>query len=241
MTKKEKMIHLFLPFMILGMLAASQFKTTLMVNQQKSKAALNIENLTQQIEYQTMLNKQLKKQLEEQAKINNQLLKQFLQGDDVSIDLLKQLEWVRFIGNLTDVQGPGIQITLDDALAREGDPRYLMIHDSDIKKILNELKKSGAQAISINGERIVPMSEQICAGPTILINRTRYSVPYVISAIGNADHMFETISNSDFITVLRYDKIRIDIKKLDSIVIPKFNYDVHKITKLISFLEEDKK
>lgn len=241
MTKKEKKIYLFLPFMILGILIASQFKTTLLVNQQKSKAALNIENLTQQIEYQSMLNKQLKKQLEEQSALNNQLLKQFLQGDDVSIDLLKQLERVRFIGNLTDVQGPGIQITLDDALAREGDPRYLMIHDSDIKKILNELKKSGAQAISINGERIVPMSEQICAGPTILINRTRYSVPYVINAVGNADHMYEAISNSDFITVLRYDKIRIDIKKFDNIVIPKFNYEVHKISRLISFLEEDKK
>ena len=66
-------------------------------------------------------------------------------------------------------------------------PSWFIIHDYDIRTILNELKTAGAQAIAINGERVVPMSEQICVGPTIIINDNRYPVPYIIEAIGEPD------------------------------------------------------
>jgi uncharacterized protein YlxW (UPF0749 family) len=60
-----------------------------------------------------------------------------------------------------------------------------LIHDSDINQTVNELKAAGAEAISINDQRLVAMSPIRCAGPTVLVNNVPQPPPYVIRAIGN--------------------------------------------------------
>ena len=63
---------------------------------------------------------------------------------------------------LTDVTGEGVIVTLKDNDAVDStkvlDSSYLLVHDSDLLGIVNELKNGGAEAISINGERIVSTS-----------------------------------------------------------------------------------
>ena len=49
---------------------------------------------------------------------------------------------------------------------------------------INELRAAGAEAISLNDQRIVAMSEVRCAGPTVSVNNVRSAPPYVIKAIG---------------------------------------------------------
>ena len=113
---------------------------------------------------------------------------------------------------------------------------WFIIHDHDIRTILNDLKKAGAQAIAINGERVVPMSEQICAGPTILINGNRYPVPYVIEAIGDPYALYEAMDISYKVAELREFNIQVDIKKAESIRISKFS-GTDKLDRYISGLE----
>jgi uncharacterized protein YlxW (UPF0749 family) len=60
-----------------------------------------------------------------------------------------------------------------------------IIHDTDIAAVVNELKASGAEAISVNGQRIVAVSPIRCVGPTIMVNFTPQSPPFIIKAIGN--------------------------------------------------------
>jgi uncharacterized protein YlxW (UPF0749 family) len=52
-------------------------------------------------------------------------------------------------------------------------------------KIVNEMRVSGAEAISVNDERITAMSEIRCAGTTILVNLNKIAPPFVIKATGN--------------------------------------------------------
>ena len=139
---------------------------------------------------------------------------------------------------LVGVEGAGITITLDDAPVREPGmpPSWFIIHDYDIRTILNELKTAGAQAIAINGERVVPMSEQICAGPTIIINDNRYPVPYIIEAIGEPDGLYEAMSTSNKVAELKEFNILVDIKKSDKIRISKFS-GADKLDRYISGLE----
>ena len=101
--------------------------------------------------------------------------------------------------------------------------------------MLNDLA-AGAQAIAINGERVVPMSEQICAGPTIIMNGNRYPVPYVIEAIGDPDALYEAISYSYKVAELREFNILVDIKKSNKIRISKFS-GADKLDRYISGLE----
>ena len=236
MRDKDNRVIFFMIFLLLGILLAVQFRSTLYLNRQKTSTALSVERLKERISEETKINTDLKTEIDENIAKKESLLKSYLEGKN-EYDLLSQWKNIMLKSGFTDVKGPGITIKLDDAVARQdADPMLLIIHDQDIRIILNELKKAGAQAISINGERIVATSELVCAGPTILINRNRYPVPYVINAIGDPDLLYDTLSKSERIAVMIEDKIRIDIKKTKDILVPRFS-NVENLEKLISGLE----
>jgi uncharacterized protein YlxW (UPF0749 family) len=95
---------------------------------------------------------------------------------------------------LTAVSGPGVQITLDDA-PRDGGgglpsgarPDDLVIHQSDVQGVVNALWAAGAEAISIDGQRLGPTSAIRFAGEAVLVDFNPVTNPYEISAIGDRD------------------------------------------------------
>lgn len=222
--------------MIFGVVLAVQFRSTIYSNRQKSSAAFNAERLRAEINNEMRINNELRSEIEEQTVKREKYLKSLIENKN-DYEMLEEWDRVMLKAGLTDVKGAGITIKLDDAAARQGEnPELLIIHDNDIRQILNELKKAGAQAISINGERIVATSEQVCAGPTILINRNRHAVPYTINAIGDPDLLFDTLSRCERIAIMIEDKIRIDIKKSKGVYVPHFS-NIDKLNSYISGLE----
>lgn len=240
MLKSINGIILLVGFILLSMTIVLQARSTAYKNQLKNINALSVEKLTSRINEEKKLENELKAQIELLNEKIDSYLKASINEKTDNAPLL-EYEKLKVQAGLTDVQGAGIIIKLDDAPARaEGDWQKLIIHDSDIKIILNELKAAGAQAISINGERIVPTSEIFCAGPNITINGNKYPVPYQINAIGDADVLYDSLSKSERILLMIEDKIRIDIRKSGNVVIPKYSgYD--NISKKISSLEVVKK
>ncbi len=217
--------------LIFGMVLSLQFRSTF-VKSQSGKNALDIERLKTQIEAELSKQNALKNSVSELLTKKDQLIKYFLENSQ-NPHILGDWEIARLKACLTSVEGPGVIITLNDAPARTNvDPNLLIIHDTDMRIILNDLKKAGAQAISINDERITPMSELVCAGPTIRINGNRYSVPYIIKAIGNPARLVESLELSDRIALMKYDNIRVDVKKSASIVIPAFDDPVSRVSGL---------
>ena len=97
----------------------------------------------------------------------------------------------QFLAGLTPVQGPGVIVTLTDS--KKPFPQKLppgmtppsVIHDGDINQVVNELKAGGAEAISVNGQRLVATSAVRVTGATILINNTPQIGPFVVKAIGD--------------------------------------------------------
>lgn len=237
MRKDGRKYILMMVFLLFGIAVAMQFKSTLIYNRQSASSALNMENLKQQlIEEQTEAEK-LKTAIDENLSSKEKLIKAHLEQES---DKNLEAEWkkAKLIAGITDVKGPGIVIKLDDASVRQKDVdvRWQIIHDNDIRTILNLLKIAGAQSISINGERITPISEQVCAGPTVLINRNRYPVPYVINAIGNPDELYNAVNNSEVVAIMLEWKIRVEISKNESVTIPKFS-NTDNIGSFISGLE----
>lgn len=93
------------------------------------------------------------------------------------------------------LQGKGVIIELMDSEEEAGDgenPNNLLIHDQDILILLNDLKVAGAEALSVNGQRIVARSEIKCSGATITINGTTYGQPF----INKGNRRSETIRSS---------------------------------------------
>jgi uncharacterized protein YlxW (UPF0749 family) len=94
----------------------------------------------------------------------------------------------RVKAGLTRITGPGIQVTMDDSAVKTVPGKsadLYLIRDIDILLVLNELKAAGAEALSVNGQRVVATTEIRNAGPAIVINNTALSSPIEIKAIGD--------------------------------------------------------
>lgn len=111
---------------------------------------------------------------------------------EIQEKLLADLKLYSQAGGFVDVEGPGVEVTLDDAtrpLEPWEVPNDLLIHDLDLLTVVNELKIAGAEVISVNGQRVMDMSSITCSGYTVRINGRSYSKPFVIRAIGDGSRM----------------------------------------------------
>jgi uncharacterized protein YlxW (UPF0749 family) len=88
---------------------------------------------------------------------------------------------------LVAAEGPGLVVTLDDSSEREspsGNLNDLVIHSQDVQAVANGLWAAGAEALAVNGQRVVPTSAILCVGNTLLINGTVHSPPFRFTAVG---------------------------------------------------------
>ena len=107
--------------------------------------------------------------------------------------LLADLQQAKFAAGMTAVAGPGVIVTLNDSkkpypvnVQIPGMAPPNLIHDFDINQVVNELKAAGAEAVSVNSQRLIAISPIRCAGPTVFVNNTAQTPPYVIRAVGDA-------------------------------------------------------
>ncbi|WP_243139869.1 DUF881 domain-containing protein [Romboutsia faecis] len=109
----------------------------------------------------------------------------------------EELDYLKVISGYSSIIGSGVIITIKDSereLSSGETPNDLLVHDIDILRILNDLKKAGAKGITINGERVIPTSEIKCSGATITVNKTTYGQPFIIKAIGNTESLMASIN-----------------------------------------------
>lgn len=106
----------------------------------------------------------------------------------------------RMAAGVVPVHGPGVVARLDDSAAldvpADEDASNYIIHDYDLRDVLNALWIAGAEAISLNGERIVSTTSLYCVGSTIVCNITRLSPPYEIHAIGDPQSLLSALRDS---------------------------------------------
>ena len=102
---------------------------------------------------------------------------------------------------LTALEGPGIRVTLEDAPQTldppDGEnPNFLVVHQQDIQAYVNALWAGGADAVTLQGQRLISTTGIKCVGPTVVLDGVPYSPPYVIEAIGDAQAMNTAINTS---------------------------------------------
>ncbi|MBQ2835720.1 MAG: DUF881 domain-containing protein [Clostridia bacterium] len=152
------------------------------------------------------------------------------QNNDELTKLENTIKGGNKILGLSEVKGNGIVITVDDnqniALSSwYADPNWLIVHDIDIINIVNELKNVDAEAISINGQRIVSTSAIECDGNVIKVNGQKIGAPFVIKAIGYPELLMGLDRFGGYLDYLRDERfLNVDIEKVDKedIIIPKY-------------------
>jgi uncharacterized protein YlxW (UPF0749 family) len=201
--------------MLLGIMLSLQYKS---VNQHQSIASLENKRLEELKEEVIKLQNQKSELQERYLKLEeeNQTFARVKAGDSEAVQQLKNnLLKARVFAGLETVKGAGIIVTLDDG-------EFSNVYDDDILDVVNELRASGAQAISVNDERIVAMTEIRGAGDYIMINGKQFKAPFIIKAIADPDNLERSLMMIDGIVEGLKEFVKVNIKKSDEIVIYKF-------------------
>ena len=163
------------------------------------------------------------KSLEESNKKLEEKRASVSENDDSSKEKSERLKENNKLLGLTDVTGEGIIVTASDGQANistDNVSSYL-VHDGDLREIVNELSNAGAEAISINDQRIVNSTCIICVGNVISINGEKVGSPFIIKAIGNQERLYGINRPGGYISYMK-DYTSVDIKKSNNISIKKF-------------------
>ncbi len=173
------------------------------------------------------LEKEIKDQEDQIEKVRNTI--DDMQKQDVTgnlQELQEQLKESKIAAGLTTVAGKGIIITVDDNIEgfkvnSQSDPNKSLIHYEHLLNIVSELKIGSAEAISINGLRLITSSEIRCVGNTILINTTRIAPPFEIRAIGSPKLLAEISLNGE-LEILKASNYPVSLKEQEEVIIPAY-------------------
>ena len=105
------------------------------------------------------------------------------------------------------VTGPAVTVTLSDAPSDVGsdgiESDLLVVHQQDIQAIVNLLWAGGAEAMTIQGQRVISTTGVKCVGNTVILHGIPYAPPYRITAIGNTTRLQATLRNSTFVRIFQ--------------------------------------
>lgn len=145
-----------------------------------------------------------------------------------------QGDLVALLAGATEVRGPGIKLVVDDAKGASsagGGPRESAgfsdtgrLRDRDMQKIVNGLWQSGAEAVSINGQRLTALSAIRAAGDAILVDNRPLVPPYEVLAVGDKKRLgtaFQDSADGQYLHVLQENYgIRSTLSPMDEVRLP---------------------
>jgi uncharacterized protein YlxW (UPF0749 family) len=142
------------------------------------------------------------------------------------LEVRRQLRALRVQAGLEAVAGPGVVVEMRDSprpLQPGDDPNLTIIHYTDIHAVVAALWAAGAEAVAVNGERIVATTGLSCVGTTILCNAKRIAPPYVVTAIGDPERAYQALTGSGSpIRLLRAFDFPVQITRSRRLVVPAY-------------------
>lgn len=215
-------LSLGLVALMLGLLITFQFRVTRYIEQgipagRAQELAVELRQLEKD-----------KAKLQAEANDLNAKLQQVTKGQSEAVQAMQdELAKARLLAGLITVTGPGVEVTLDNPSQQRGGggPASLfVIRDEDLLRVVNELRGAGAEAISINGQRIMATSEIRLAAPFINVNLTRIVPPYHILAIGKPENLKSALEiPGGLAEYLRELGVQVTIQSYDRITVPGYS------------------
>lgn len=145
-------------------------------------------------------------------------------------DLNAELDRQRLLAGLVPVQGAGVRVILDDSnvdVSSGTDPKDYIIHEYDLRDIVNLLWMADSDAVAINEERLVSGSSVYCVGSTVMVNNTRLSPPYQIRAIGDSRIQQDYLRNPSYLVGLKEKNrrygLRFDVQAVSRQTLPAYS------------------
>ncbi|EOR26754.1 hypothetical protein A499_01320 [Niallia nealsonii AAU1] len=217
-NKRRRNVIFSLVFLVLGFMISFSYQNTKKddgqeISESQFERDLDLRN---ELIEQEEKNNELYKELKGAQRKLVQLEKDLSNEAETYYNLAEDAEKYRIYLGKVAVKGEGIQITLEDGEynPKEDNVSNYLVHEHHVFKVINELYISGAQAISINGQRLSHNSYILCNGPVIEVDGYQHPAPFVITAIGDSDVLEGAINiNGGVKDLLVNDNVRFTLEK----------------------------
>lgn len=131
----------------------------------------------------------------------------------------KELTQSNLLVGKTDVEGEGIEITLKDG--------EYAVTATDLIRLVNELRLADAEAICINEERVINLTDIVDVSSFVVVNGQRLSSPFIIRAIGNQKYLESGLTaKGGFLDTMEDEGKNMSIHASNNVKIPKYNGEI---------------
>lgn len=199
---------------LLGVVISMQYRSVKVINSLSAYEQQRASDLITDLLREQKNNEQLKQRIEELQKD----LETFRSRSSDDLETIQELKdyilQLQILAGLKTVKGAGLIITVDSI-------GNAFLDDSHILMVLNELRATDVQALSVNDERIIATSEVRRAGSYMTVNGRKLLPPYVIKAIADPEKLENSLKIiTGVVDTLEYYNLKVEIKKEENIIIP---------------------
>ncbi|MEA3346317.1 MAG: DUF881 domain-containing protein [Chloroflexota bacterium] len=147
---------------------------------------------------------------QERATLRSQIAEcQQASPQDRLTNLVEELNRLRIVNGLVEVTGPGIEVCIEGSL-----------NPLEMQDLVNELRNAGAEAIALNGERLVVSSVIASRGKTLVVDGQSLTSPYLFQVIGNPQGMEAALTRQGGLLSQMHEGRRITVTPKARIVLP---------------------
>ena len=230
MNKKQIAITLGIMCFILTVAICIQLKTientTTTISQSLKENGLRDEVLRWKERYDNVY-----EELNQSLKELEEVRKQATQNDTKSSAKQEEIKNNNMLLGLSEVKGEGLQIVIADnntgTLKNESEALDLssqVVHYDDLIEVINALNNAGAEAISINGQRIIQTTAITCEGNVIKINGQKVSSPFTIKAIGSQGLLYGSLTMiGGYLYILDEAGVIVETTQMDNLSVEKYS------------------
>lgn len=183
------------------------------------------DQLREKVAEVTMENLELEEQLRDLQQELREKEEEVFQTEQRLSKVYGELETYRLFAGVQEAKGPGVIVTLEDRRydGEKNDPNDYIVHEQDVRGVVNELFAAGAEGISINGQRYVQNTSIRCVGPTIIVNDVRSTAPFEIAAVGDPQTLYNALfMPGGYVDVLESWGITVTVEKKEEILLPAY-------------------
>ena len=180
------------------------------------------ESLVAQVQERRAELTRIRERLREDRRETARTVRSRAAAADAAAELARRERRLGASAGTVAVTGPGVRITVDDRPDART-PRQVVL-DEDLQRLVNGLWTAGAEAVSINGERLTGLSAVRGAGEAITVNFRSLRRPYVVQAIGDPDSLparfIESAGGTWWLNLESVYQLRFDMSSEDSLTLP---------------------
>lgn len=223
----NKRIIFSLVCLVLGFILAYSYSLS------SSKKLSGVADSSKYFEKEESYREDLIHQKERNKELGNELLTRQLEVREIEKSLsgseeqyeslIGEAEDLRLLIGMLPATGEGVKVQLQDAEYNPAsvNPNDYIVHESHVFQVLNELKISGAEAITINGQRLHANSYIKCNGPVITVDGQQFPAPFIIEAIGDPSVLVPSLQlTGGVLDQLVNDNIVVTIEKKSKVQMP---------------------